>query len=146
MVKGNASPDDPRLTEYWKTRRKHKAHALAWKQRVPWQRQQGRCLTCGGPLDNDEAMDKHHVTARCRGGDDRVENQCLIHTVCHQQRHRQDPDSRKPRSDTPTAWGVCGANSQARLGRGVGRLSFWRCATYSSRPTRCGAFCSPVDT
>ena len=103
MVKGDASPDDPRLTEYWRTRRTNKARALTWKQRALWRRQQGRCLTCGGPLDNDEAIDKHHVTARCRGGDDRVENLCLMHAVCHQQRHRRDPDSRKPRGDTPTA-------------------------------------------
>lgn len=103
MVKGDASPDDPRLTEYWRTRRTNKANTLAWKQRIPWRRQQGQCLTCGGPLDNDEAIDKHHVTARCRGGDDKVENLCLMHAVCHQQRHRQEPDPRKPRGDTPTA-------------------------------------------
>lgn len=89
VVKGNASPDNPELREYWQKRRSKKAQTGAWKKRVLWKRQKGLCTKCDEPLDDGESIDQHHIRHKCNGGQDRLENLQLMHTICHQQEHRQ---------------------------------------------------------
>ena len=58
LIKGNASPDNPNLQEYWKTRQATKVKSLSNSQiriRV-WSEQKGLCLACKQPLDNNESV------------------------------------------------------------------------------------------
>ncbi len=88
LVKGEASPDDPTLVEYWLKRRAQAASELSPRHRRVAQRQSFRCEQCGGSLFNEEELHIHHIVPRSRGGTNRPENLVLRHLYCHQQIHR----------------------------------------------------------
>lgn len=89
-VKGQASPDDPTLKQYWHKRyvsygksyfsvgTKHYriAHRQAWK-----------CPVCGEPLFNGEELHKHHKVPIKEGGNDGEQNLVFLHHACHRQVH-----------------------------------------------------------
>ena len=83
-----ASPDDPRLAEYWEERRQK-----AWKklpsqrQRDLARRQQGLCSRCRVSLYNGEELHAHHQVPKSKGGSDKPSNLRLVHLYCHQQIH-----------------------------------------------------------
>jgi RNA-directed DNA polymerase len=91
-VKGNASPDDPTLQAYWKTRRlkmgRHRwakgstLYGIAEAQR--WQ-----CPDCGQALFDGQEVHLHHRIPVHAGGSDKRENLQWLHAACHRQRHRQ---------------------------------------------------------
>jgi RNA-directed DNA polymerase len=87
LVKGTASPDDPRLADYWTKRQATKARDLTPSQQKLAKRQQGRCRQCGESLFNDEDLQVHHLLARSQGGKDSYSNLVLVHVLCHQQIH-----------------------------------------------------------
>jgi RNA-directed DNA polymerase len=87
LVKGTASPDDPRLADYWAKRQAAKARDLTLSQQKLAKRQQGRCRQCGESLFNDEDLQVHHLLARSQGGKDSYSNLILVHLLCHQQIH-----------------------------------------------------------
>jgi RNA-directed DNA polymerase len=89
LVKGNASPDDPKLKEYWKQRQTQKVKTLSNSRiRITlWRRQLGKCLICEQPLDNHEEVHLHHIVPKHQGGSNRVDNLCLLHATCHRQVH-----------------------------------------------------------
>jgi len=87
LVKGTASPDDPRLADYWAKRQAAKARDLTLSQQKLAKRQQGRCRQCGESLFNDEELQVHHLLARSQGGKDSYSNLILVHLLCHQQIH-----------------------------------------------------------
>jgi RNA-directed DNA polymerase len=87
MVKGNASPDDPCLKQYWVKRQAAKARDLTFSKQKLARRQKGRCLQCGETLFNDEELQVHHLLARSLGGKNRYDNLVLVHLLCHQQIH-----------------------------------------------------------
>ncbi len=96
-VKGNASPDDPSLKEYWGKRhqklgktyfsRGTKLHAIAENQ--GW-----KCPKCGEPLLNGEEIETHHIVPVAEGGTDDMENLRHLHGTCHKQVHKTQVKSR----------------------------------------------------
>jgi RNA-directed DNA polymerase len=89
LVKGTASPDDPKLKDYWKERQAAKARDLTSSKRKLAKRQEGRCAACGESLFNDEELQVHHLLARSKGGKDTYSNLALVHLLCHQYIHAQ---------------------------------------------------------
>ena len=87
LVKGTASPDDPRLRDYWAKRQAGKAKDLTLSKQKLAKRQQGRCRECGETLFNDEELQVHHLLAQSQGGKDSYSNLALVHLLCHQHIH-----------------------------------------------------------
>jgi RNA-directed DNA polymerase len=91
-VQGSASPDDPSLTAYGKTRRiqmgRHRVakgstlDGIAETQRWP-------CPDCGQALCDGQEVHLHHLIPVQAGGSDERENRHWLHAACHRQRHRQ---------------------------------------------------------
>jgi hypothetical protein len=100
MVKGTASPDDPALTDYWKTRRRKGIRLPIDATRLRLlQAQHGRCTRCGELLLHADhppqtpaeweqwlaatrkAITKNAITLRDRTPDQSELR--LIHTRCH---------------------------------------------------------------
>jgi RNA-directed DNA polymerase len=96
-VKGNASPDDSSLKEYWKKRhqnigksfwdRNSNNHKIA-------QNQNWICPICGEPLFNGENIDTHHIIPVAESGLDDIENLQHMHKSCHIQEHTKSKFSR----------------------------------------------------
>jgi RNA-directed DNA polymerase len=90
LIRGDASPDDPDLQDYFEQRYKQSRqignHAKA-AQRVI-QLQQAKCPNCGQPLFNGEDVHIHHKVPRSQGGSNHVSNLMAVHLVCHLQLHR----------------------------------------------------------
>jgi RNA-directed DNA polymerase len=87
LVRAQASPDDPRLRDYWRRRNQAKAGRLDSRKRRLAQRQRGVCWHCGMSLFNDEELHIHHREPRRMGGADTESNLVLVHLYCHQQLH-----------------------------------------------------------
>jgi RNA-directed DNA polymerase len=87
LVKGTASPDDPRLKDYWMKRQARSAKDLTFSKQKLAKRQKGRCPECGESLFNDEELQVHHLLARSQGGKNNYGNLALVHLLCHQQIH-----------------------------------------------------------
>ncbi len=89
-VKGDASPDDPSLREYWEKR--HQKYGKSYWERNSRnykiaQNQNWKCPICGEPLFNGEEIDTHHIVPVAQGGDNSVENLQHLHRACHIQEH-----------------------------------------------------------
>lgn len=89
-VKGDASPDDPSLREYWEKR--HQKYGKSYWERNSRnykiaQNQNWKCPICGEPLFNEEELDTHHIFPVAQGGDNSVENLQHLHRACHIQEH-----------------------------------------------------------
>lgn len=87
LVKGKASPDDPRLSDYWKWRSKLRAKDLTPSSQKLAKKQGYMCLTCGDSLFNGEELQLHHIKPKKQGGKDNLSNLQLVHLYCHQQIH-----------------------------------------------------------
>jgi RNA-directed DNA polymerase len=87
MVKGTSSPDDPKLSDYWRKRQAAKARDLTFSKQKLAKRQKGRCLECFESLFNGEELQVHHMLARSLGGQNTYSNLALVHLLCHQQIH-----------------------------------------------------------
>ena len=91
-VKGSASPDDPTLKAYWKTRR-----IKMGRQRVATgstlyglaETQRWQCPDCGQALFDGQEVHLHHRIPVQAGGSDERENLHWLHAACHRQRHQQ---------------------------------------------------------
>jgi RNA-directed DNA polymerase len=76
-VKGNASPDDPYLKEYWENRRikEGKSHwAKGSKYEQVAKQQNWKCPVCNDRLSNGEEIETHHIVPLKDGGTDDNEN------------------------------------------------------------------------
>ncbi|HEY9297599.1 MAG TPA: group II intron reverse transcriptase/maturase, partial [Phormidium sp.] len=62
-VRGNASPDDPSLKEYWEKRHQKQGQSN-WEKNSKYylvaQAQNWKCPMCGEPLFNDEELETHY--------------------------------------------------------------------------------------
>jgi RNA-directed DNA polymerase len=89
-VKGNASPDDPSLKEYWE-KRNQKLGKSYWakgsKNYLIAQNQKWKCPICGEPILNGEEIETHHIVPVAQGGLDDLNNLQHLHTPCHKQVH-----------------------------------------------------------
>jgi RNA-directed DNA polymerase len=93
MVTKTASPDDPKLKDYWEKRWKTKAKSEATrynktKEKVA-NRQGYKCTVCGESLFNDEPIDLHHIIPKSQGGKDEIRNLIWVHQYCHHKIHHQ---------------------------------------------------------
>lgn len=89
-VKGNASPDDPQLAQYWHDRQTKYGKSYWIKGSKLYQvaeNQEWKCPVCGESLFNGEKLNTHHVVAVQDGGTDRAENLVHLHHACHQHLH-----------------------------------------------------------
>ncbi len=93
LVRGMASPMDPALQSYWKTRRRANGQAAypqaATKRRLG-DRQHWQCLVCGRDLLNGEPVDMHHQVRVADNGTDHLSNLELRHEACHYNAEAQD--------------------------------------------------------
>lgn len=89
-VKGNVSPDDPSLKEYWDIR--HQKYGKSYWERNSRnykiaENQNWKCPICGEPLFNGEELDTHHIVPVAQGGLNSIENLQHLHRACHKQEH-----------------------------------------------------------
>ena len=89
-VKGEASPDDSSLREYWEKRSQKRGKsywAKGSKHYLVAQNQNWKCPICGEPLLNGEFIETHHIVPVAQGGLDDISNLQHLHTPCHKQVH-----------------------------------------------------------
>jgi RNA-directed DNA polymerase len=87
LVRGQSSPDDPGLRDYWWARRKINFRCLSASDVRLAERQDWRCPVCGMDLINGEELHRHHKRPRRMGGSDAIGNREIVRLYCHQQRH-----------------------------------------------------------
>ena len=96
-VKGDASPDDPSLKEYWDSRHKRYGKSRLEKGSKLFKiasNQKWICPLCGEPLFNGEEIETHHIVPVAEGGTDDMENLQHLHKACHKQVHKTQVKSR----------------------------------------------------
>ena len=96
-VKGDASPDDPSLREYWEKRHEKQGTSCFKKGSYLYkiaQNQNWKCPICGEPLLNGEEINTHHIVSVAEGGTDDMENLQHLHKICHKQIHKTQNKSR----------------------------------------------------
>jgi RNA-directed DNA polymerase len=89
-VKGEASPDDPSLKEYWEKRHQKFGKSYWEKNSRNYkiaQTQNWKCPICNEPLFNGEEIDTHHIVPVAQGGLDDTNNLQHLHVACHKQVH-----------------------------------------------------------
>ena len=96
-VKGDASPDDPSLKEYWDKRHQKLGKTRFDKNTKLYmiaENQEWNCPECGEPLFNGEEIETHHIVPVAEGGTDDTENLQHLHRACHKQVHKNQVKSR----------------------------------------------------
>lgn len=96
-VKGDASPDDPSLKEYWEKRRQKLGKTYFEKGSKLYkvaENQNWKCPKCGEPLFNGEEIETHHIVPVFEGGIDDEQNLQHVHRACHKQIHKTQVKSR----------------------------------------------------
>lgn len=89
-IKGKASPDDPKLSKYWKERqtRRGKTHwTRGSKMYNVADNQKWKCPVCGEHLFNGEELHTHHIIRVKDGGTDGEDNLIHMHKACHYHTH-----------------------------------------------------------
>jgi RNA-directed DNA polymerase len=100
-VKGEANPYDPCWEMYFeerltvKMRNDLEGRKLALRL---WQDQAGICPVCHQTITQTSGWHCHHIQWRVNGGSNKIENQVLLHPICHQQVHQLEKSVVKPRS------------------------------------------------
>ncbi len=90
-VKGNASPDNSSLKEYWKKRHQKLGKTRFDKVSKLYEiagNQEWKCPICDDPLFNGEEIETHHIVPVAEGGTDDVANLQHLHKACHKQVHK----------------------------------------------------------
>ena len=89
-VKGDSSPDDSSLREYWNNR-KLKQGKNYWAKGSKYYQvavnQYWKCPVCGENLFNGEQIETHHIVPVKDGGEDSTDNLVHLHKACHKQIH-----------------------------------------------------------
>jgi RNA-directed DNA polymerase len=100
-VKGDASPDDPSLKEYWELRHQKYGKSRFEKGSKLYEiaeNQNWKCPVCDEPLFNTEEIEDeintHHIVPVALGGLDDVDNLQHMHNACHKQVHKTQVKSR----------------------------------------------------
>lgn len=89
-VKGDASPFDAKMKDYWLTRQT-KQGKTRWATGSKYynlaREQNWKCPVCGEHLLNGEEIETHHIVPVKHGGSDDIENLIHLHSACHKQVH-----------------------------------------------------------
>lgn len=100
-MKGDASPDDPSLKEYWELRHQKYGKSRFEKGSKLYEiaeNQNWKCPVCDEPLFNTEEIEDeintHHIVPVALGGLDDVDNLQQMHNACHKQVHKTQVKSR----------------------------------------------------
>ncbi|MHC5611102.1 MAG: group II intron reverse transcriptase/maturase [Nostoc sp.] len=100
-VKGDASPDDSSLKEYWEKRHQKYGKSRFEKGSKLYEiaeNQNWKCPVCDEPLFNTEEIEDeintHHIVPVALGGLDDVDNLQHLHNACHKQAHKTQVKSR----------------------------------------------------
>lgn len=96
-VKGDASPDNSLLKEYWEKRHQKLGKIRFDKSTKLYtiaKNQNWKCPECGDPLLSGEEIEIHHIVPVAEGGTDDVENLQHLHKPCHKQVHKTQVKSR----------------------------------------------------
>jgi RNA-directed DNA polymerase len=96
-VKGDASPDDPSLREYWDKRHQKQGKSYWEKNSRNYkiaQNQNWKCPVCGQPLFNGEEIETHHIVPVSLGGLNDISNLQHLHKPCHKQVHSKSKQNR----------------------------------------------------
>jgi RNA-directed DNA polymerase len=104
LVKGDASPDNPELKQYWDLRKKRKSENLIPSYQRVAQKQGYICPVCGESLFNDEPIQKHHTIPCSKGGNNSYANLELVHYYCHQQIHSSVQSNDSESEDVLSLW------------------------------------------
>jgi RNA-directed DNA polymerase len=117
LVKGAASPDDPALRGYWIARERRKIDNDLLPPRLIGlaRAQRGRCSHCGTSLFNGEALHRHHLLPKSKGGTDKRSNLRLLHLYCHQQIHTPVAPPKNPSDAEATSLSRVRGNPHARF-------------------------------
>ena len=124
LIKAGTNIFDPVHQIYLKERRERNILAsqqLRKEEKLLWKLQNGQCLVCKRPIEEDRNWDVHHLIEKSKGGTDNLENLRLIHPNCHRHIHHgsSDVDSRLHEEALKGLSRMRG-NSQVRfLGEGV---------------------------
>jgi RNA-directed DNA polymerase len=100
-VKGGYNPFDPEWEAYGEDlRAKRLLKSMAYRKQwaTLFLSQQGKCVRCGGPIDEEAGWHDHHLIPRVAGGSDSLSNRVLLHPVCHVQLHALGLTVAKPAS------------------------------------------------
>jgi len=89
LVKGYASPDNPKEREYWEQRELRKGKIIP-KYRIMIRKQKNRCPICNDWLTNGERLEADHKIPKQKGGEDTLSNKQLLHYYCHMQKTAQE--------------------------------------------------------
>jgi RNA-directed DNA polymerase len=84
-VKGEASPYDGNML-YWSQRLKNNPMLHSVKGYL-LSRQQGKCKWCDQLFREADIIEIDHIQPRSQGGSEKLDNKCLLHGHCHDQRH-----------------------------------------------------------
>jgi len=87
LVKGTASPDDPKLQEYWWERNKDKTENLTQREIKIAKGQNNICPVCRETLFNGEEIETHHRAMKNKRGPENEDDCLLVHLYCHDQIH-----------------------------------------------------------
>jgi len=96
-VKGDASPDDPSLREYWDKRHQKQGKSYWEKNSRNYkiaQNQSWKCPVCGQSLFNGEEIETHHIVPVALGGLNDISNLQHLHKACHKQVHSKSKQNR----------------------------------------------------
>jgi RNA-directed DNA polymerase len=96
-VQGKANPYDPAYEVYFEQRMAQKWAAGQYghtKAKWLWQRQHGRCPSCGHLITQESWWHIHHAIPRVQGGPDTLDNLVLLHPDCHRQLHARNSMAR----------------------------------------------------
>lgn len=90
LIAGDASPDNPKLRDYFEQRNRRSNQIGNYPKAVQQviQLQQAKCPHCGESLFNGEEIHIHHAVPRSQGGTNQPANLLAVHLVCHAQLHR----------------------------------------------------------
>lgn len=84
-VQGSVSPYDGNLL-YWSQRLRNNP-MLRTEKRKLLQKQQGKCRWCELLFRDGDIIEIDHIQPGSLGGSDKLDNKCLMHLHCHDERH-----------------------------------------------------------
>lgn len=85
-VKGERSPYDGDKI-YWGKRLGDKYQTLDSQKARLLKKQKGKCAHCGQTFKPEDNLEKHHLEAKAKGGNNSDKNLILVHLHCHDQIH-----------------------------------------------------------